>query len=32
MRAVFRAIRGAFERVRQWVKRIIATVRGWFRR
>jgi hypothetical protein len=32
MRAVFRAIRGALERVRQWVKRGIATVRGWFKR
>jgi hypothetical protein len=32
MRAVFCAIRRAFERVRQWVKRVIATVRGWFKR
>jgi hypothetical protein len=32
MRAVFRAIRGAFERVRQRVRKIIATVKGWFKR
>jgi hypothetical protein len=32
MRAVFRAIRKALERVQQWVRKAIATVRRWFKR